>query len=238
MVKALIVTLVAALVAPIGIAVETSAPNTALTHCVAPSKADPPQALSQATVTIPAQTEAAVQLLSGIHTQVSHVGDPITARLLQPVLINGRVGLPIGSLINGRITQIRSAGRMRRPAELALSFDRITFPDGEDKAFLADLSALDDPSSLNARVDSEGRLKGTKGFSWKGIAGGLIGIGGLTTLHMHVAGAAALGTSLPIGGGAMLGYAFLWPRGKDVHLPPQTQMRIRLHHPLTIRVAW
>lgn len=238
MMKVVIVALSVALFAPLGYSADTLPSNGALIHRAAPSKPDTPQASPQSTVTIPAQTEAAVQLLSGLHTQVSHVGDPITARLLQPVFIEGRVALPTGSLIEGRITRIRTAGRMRRPAELALRFDRITLPDGQDQPILAGLSELGNPSSLNARLDSEGFLKGTKGFSWKGIAGGLLGIGGLATLHSQLAGAAALGTSLPIGGGAMLGYTFLWPKGNEVHLPPETQLRIRLHHPLTVRVAW
>lgn len=238
MMKAFIVALSVALFAPLVCSADTLPSNSVLIHRAAPFKPDTPQASSQATVTIPAQTEATVRLLSGIHSQVSHVGDPITARLLQPVLIDGRVALPTGSLIEGRITRIRTAGRMRRPAELALRFDRITLPDGQDQPILAGLSALDHPSSLKARVDSEGQLKGTKGLSWKGIAGGLIGVGGAATLHSQLAGAAALGTSLPLGGGAMLGYTFLWPRGNDVHLPPETDLRIRLHHSLTVRVAW
>ncbi len=238
MMKVFIVALSVALLAPLVCSADTLPSGSALIHRAAPFKPYTPQASSQATVTIPAQTEAAVRLLSGIHTQVSHVGDPITARLLQPVLIDGRVALPTGSLIEGRITRIRTAGRMRRPAELALRFDRITLPDGQDQPILAGLSALDSPSLLKARVDSEGHLKGTKGFSWKGIAVGLIGFGGAATLHAQLAGAAALGTSLPLGGGAMLGYTFLWPRGSDVHLPPETDLRIRLHHSLTVRVAW
>lgn len=236
--KVVIVALSVALLAPLVRSADTLPSSSALIHRAAPSKPDLPQASSQGTVTVPAQTEAAVRLLSGIHTQVSHVGDPITARLLQPVLIDGRVALPIGSLIEGRITRIRTAGRMRRPAELALRFDRITLPDGQDQPILAGLSAIDRPSLLKARVDSEGQLKGTKGLSWKGIAGGLIGVGGVATLYSQLAGAAALGTSLPLGGGAMLGYTFLWPRGNDVHLPPETDLRIRLHHSLTVRVAW
>lgn len=239
MTKAFIVALSVALFTPLVYSADSDSPSHALIHRDAPSKPGTPQASrEEVTVTIPAQTEAAVRLLSGIHTQVSHVGDPITARLLQPVFIDGRVALPTGSLIEGRITRIRTAGRMRRGAELALRFDRITLPDGQGQPILADLSALDSPSSLNARVDSEGHLKGTKGFSWKGIAGGLIGLGGAATLHSQLAGAAALGTTLPLGGGAMLGYTFLWPRGNEVHLPPETHLRIRLHHPLTIRVAW
>jgi hypothetical protein len=91
---------------------------------------------------------------------------------------------------------------------------------------------------LSVRLDSEGQLKGTKPISWKGITGGLLGLGTLASLETQLASAAALGATLPLGGGAVLGYAFLWPRGSDVHLPPDTRFRIRLHHPLTVRVAW
>lgn len=193
-----------------------------------------------ALLTVPAQTEAAIQLLSGIHSRVSHVGDPVTARLLQPVYIDGRVALPSGSLINGRITRVRTAGRLRRPAELSLRFDRITLPDGQDQPIAAELAALDgsDSASVKARIDSEGHLRGTKGLSWKGLAGSLIGLGTFATVQFQLAGAAALGTTLPFGGGALLGYAFLWPRGTDVQVPPDSRLRIRLHHPLTVRVAW
>ena len=187
---------------------------------------------------VPAQTEAAVQLLSGVHSQVSHVGDPIRAQLLQPVYVNGRVALPRGSLLDGCITRIRPAGRLRRPAELSLRFERITLPDGQDRPIAAILTALDAPAPLSVRLDSEGQLRGAKPISWKRLAAGLLGLGTLAGLEMQVAGTAALGATLPLGGGAVLSYAFFWPRGSDVHLPPDTCFRIRFHHALTVRVAW
>jgi hypothetical protein len=236
MVNSLIVALAGVLVLPVTYAADPSSEG--LTRRAERLESDARPAPSKATLTIPAQTEAAVQLLSGIHTQVSHVGDPVTARLLQPVYIGGRIALPTGSVINGRITRVRSAGRMLRSGELALRFDRITLPDGQDQSIVAGLSALDDSDVLKTRVDSEGHLKGSKGFSWKSLAGGFIGLGGLAALHSQLAGAAALGTTLPIGGGAMLGYTFLWRRGNEVHVPPETHLRIRLDRPLTIRVAW
>jgi hypothetical protein len=67
---------------------------------------------------------------------------------------------------------------------------------------------------------------------------GLLGLGTLAGLETQLAGAAALGATLPLGGGAVLSYAFFWPRGSDVHLPPDTCFRIRFHDPLTVRVAW
>ena len=228
----------AMIVMALGAHAESSSPPAALTSGSQPRSEAAAQASRERTLTIPAQTEAAAQLLSGIHTQVSHVGDPIRAQLLKPVYVDGRVALPLGTLLDGRITRIRSAGHLRRPAELSLRFERITLPDGQDQPITAALTALDTPAPPKVRLDSEGQLKGTKPSSWKGITGGLVGVGTLAAVQVNLAGAAALGATLPLGGGAVLGYAFLWPRGSDVHLPPETRFRIRLHHSLTVRVTW
>ena len=59
-----------------------------------------------------------------------------------------------------------------------------------------------------------------------------------SAIGTQIAGAAALGVALPVGGGAVLGFSFLVPKGREVHVPPETQMRIRLRQPLTLRVNW
>ncbi|MBZ5542237.1 MAG: hypothetical protein LAO07_00980 [Acidobacteriia bacterium] len=202
------------------------------------SSQDAAQSGRNAVLTVPAQTEAAIQLLSGIHSQVSHVGDLVTAELLQAVYVNGRVALPTGSVIGGRITRIRPAGRMRRPAEMVLRFDSITLPDGQEEPCSAGLSGLDSPLPKTVELDSEGQLRGSRGFSWKRLAGGFFGLGTFAFAEAQLASAAALGASLPIGGAAVLGYTFLIPRGNEVHVPPDTRFRIRLHQPVTVRVAW
>lgn len=235
--KAILVVL-AMIVMALGVHAESPSAPAAPTSGSQPRSEVVAQASRERTLTIPAQTEAAAQLLSGIHTQVSHVGDPIRAQLLKPVYVDGRVALPQGTLLDGRITRIRSAGRLRRPAELSLRFERITLPDGQDQPIAAALTALEAPAPPRVRLDSEGQLKGTKRISWRGLAGGLVGLGGFAAVQTHFAGAAALGATLPVGGGAVLGCAFLLPRGSDVHLPPDTRFRIRLHHPLTVRVTW
>ncbi len=183
-------------------------------------------------LTVPAETEASVELLSGIHTRVSHVDDPVEGRLLQPVYVGGQVALPSGSLLYGRITQIRSAGRMHRPAQLAFRFEQITLPDGQTEPVAAVLASLDGLKSL--RLDREGYLQGGRGISLNHVAGGLVGLGALATVGVKLGGAAMLGPLLPAGGAVLLGYELLWPRGADVHLPPETRCRIRLDYPLTV----
>ena len=68
------------------------------------------------TVTVPAETQVSIQMLSGLHTQINHADDLVTARLLQPVLVGGRIALPSGSILDGRITMIRNSGHVHRPA--------------------------------------------------------------------------------------------------------------------------
>jgi hypothetical protein len=196
------------------------------------------EAANPTTVIVPAETEAEIQLLSGIHSEVSHVGDPITAQLISPITVNGQVALPAGSLIAGEIIRIRPAGRMRRPAEMVLRFEHVTLPDGQDQPISAILTGLDAQPRTNTQVDAEGLLKGSRAGSWKRLAGGLIGLGAFSAIQTQFASAAALGATLPIGGGAVVGYSFLWPKGNEVHLPPDTQMRIRFRNPLTVRVLW
>ncbi len=190
------------------------------------------------TLTVPAKTEAAVQLLSGIHTQVSHVDDPVRAELVQPVYVNGRVALPPGSLLDGHITRIRSAGRLGRSAQLALHFDTITLPDGQEQPITAILTALDDATARKARVNSEGHVKGPGTSAWRKIAGGLVALGAVSTAGVSIAGTTALATILPVGGTAVFSYAVIFPRGGEVHIPPDTRLRVCLKNDLTVRVHW
>lgn len=188
-------------------------------------------------LTVPGGTEISVHLLSGIHTQVNHVDDPVRALLLHPVYINGHIALPSGSLLDGRITKIRSAGRLNRPAELSLRFERIILPNGQAEPIRAALTRLNTPRSAKTRLDPEGILKGSQAFSWKRVVGGLAALGTFTTAKVTLAGSAALAPLLPVSGAAVVGYAFVWPRGNEVHLPPETPARIRLVLPLTVRTA-
>jgi hypothetical protein len=190
------------------------------------------------TLTVPAETEADVELLSGLHTRVTNVDDPIIARVLRPVLVDGRVAFPPGSVLDGRVTHVRAASRLHRPGELAFRFEQITLPDGESEPVSAVLTALDDPLGSKRRVDAEGHIKGARGFSWKTITGGLAAWGSLATVKFAVASTSAVASFIPATGGGLLGFELLWPRGNDVHILPETHARIRLNYPVTVRVAW
>jgi hypothetical protein len=197
-----------------------------------------PAANAPSTLTVPAETEVAVQMLSGIHTRVSRVNDLVTARLLQPVYVNGRVALPSGSLLDGRITMIHPSRRLHRPGELGLRFEKIIMPDGQAKSIGAVLAALESPEQLRLRIDAEGHLSASRGVSLKSLFAGIAGLGAFGGVKAAAAGGATLSKVLPLGSAGWLGYEILWPRGRDVNLPPETICRLRLNGPLTVRVVW
>jgi hypothetical protein len=189
-------------------------------------------------LTVPAETEFKVQVLSGIHSQINHVNDPVIAELLKPVFVQGKLALPPGSLLDGHITLIRNAGHFRRSAELGLRFDSITLPDGEEKPVAAVLAALEHPEALDIHLDQEGRLVGNRTTSWKMLAGGFSAIGTYGALKIAAVGSSGAYLALPLGGAALISYETLWRRGREVNMPPDTQCRLRLNYPVTVHFPW
>lgn len=189
-------------------------------------------------LTVPAETEVKVQLLSGIHTQVNHVNDPVIAEVLKPVYVEGKIALPPGSLLDGHITMIRNAGHMHRSAELGMRFDWITLPDGQEKPVAAVLAALEHPEMLSIHLDQEGHLTSNRSTSWKALVGGVTAVGTYGALKIAAVGSAGASVVLPIGGAALISYEALWRRGREVNMPPDTQCRLRLNYPLIVRTPW
>jgi len=190
------------------------------------------------TLTVPAETEVKVQVLSGIHSQINHVNDPVIAEVLKPVFVGGKLALPMGSLLDGHITLIRNAGHMHRAAELSMRFDRITLPDGQEKPVAAVLAALEHPERLEIHLDQEGHLIGNRNRSWKSLVGGVAAFGTYGALKIAAVGSAGASLALPIGGAALISYETLWRRGREVNLPPDTECRLRLNYPLTVHMPW
>ena len=190
------------------------------------------------TLTVPAETEVKVQVLSGIHSRVNHVNDPVIAEVLKPVFVQGKIALPPGSLLDGHITMIRNAGHMHRSAELGLRFDRITLPDGQEKPVAAVLFALEHPEALDIHLDQEGHLTSNWSMSWKTLVGGFTAVGTYGVLKMAAVGSAGATLALPLGGAALISYEALWRRGREVNMPPDTQCRLRLNYPLIVHLPW
>ena len=197
------------------------------------NRADTNSGISTA-LTIPPETLVKARLISGMHTLVSHVNDPVSAEMTEPVYINGQMALPKGTLFDGHITSIRRATWMRHNGEIAFRFDHVTLPDGHIIPVSAIITHLDKNMGLMGTLDAEGHVRGQKRGSWRSFVTGAVGVGGLAAAKLAFAGSTALTVAVPAGAAAFIGYELLLRRGNNVNVPPMTGCRIRILSSLTV----
>ena len=75
---------------------------------------------------IPAGTALTLVLETPLSTASSHEGEAVTARIERAVSEDGRVVLPGGSVLRGRVSEVDPSGRVKGRAHLAVKWDTIT----------------------------------------------------------------------------------------------------------------
>ena len=104
-------------------------------------------------------TKVPLALINSISTKHSAEGDRVYLETVFPILVNGRIVIPVGSWVTGTVTQVKKAGRMKGRAELYVRFDSIMLPNGVTRDFRARLGGVDGQAS--GELDkAEGKLNG------------------------------------------------------------------------------
>ena len=110
-------------------------------------------------VTIPAGTKIPVALKNAISTKSNHEGDPIYAQSTFPVVIDDRVVVPAGTYVQGRISAIKPAGRLKGRAEVLVHFTTLIYPSGYTVVLPGAIDTA--PGVDKAKVkDKEGTIQG------------------------------------------------------------------------------
>jgi len=181
---------------------------------------------------LPSGTEIDASLQTALSTQTSHPGDRFTAVVTQPVRDdNDRVMVPTGAHISGQVTESEE-GKMlpslRGRGKLNLRFESITLPNGTNIPISATLLSVNQ-SGGNGSVNAEGEVQSSTKTS---TAAKGVGVGaGIGTIAGLIFGGPLKG--LAIGAIAGGGY-ILATRGKDVELPENTGIKIRLDQAVTV----
>jgi hypothetical protein len=170
-------------------------------------------------VFIPRDSVLVVELQSGISTEVSQQGDPFQARVTSPNEF-------AGAIVEGRISRVKRAGKVKGSAQLQLSFDSIRTADGRTSPFNASVvEILDMGNGDSGTVDSEGGVKGrdsTKDTVSK--VGASAGIGAIIGAIFGGGHGAAIGAAV---GGSVGTAGVLTSRGKELRLERGQQLKIR-----------
>ncbi|HEX5731343.1 MAG TPA: peptidoglycan-binding protein [Blastocatellia bacterium] len=180
--------------------------------------------------TLPPDTIISMRMDQTLSSKSSRVGDRFTASVTEPVQANGRVVIPAGTIVEGRVTQVTPAKRMSKAGMIAIDFDSITMPDGRRVPLVGSLTS-DDPE-IRRRIDDENSVRGPNSDRKAVFVGG----GG--TLGAVLGGIAGGGKGAVIGGiaGAGVGIAgVLLSKGEEAEVRAGTPFGIQLRQPLSMR---
>jgi hypothetical protein len=81
-------------------------------------------------LTIPSGTKVPVELKHAVSSKGTREGDGVYAETTFPVVSNGRVLIPAGTFVQGRISQIKRGGRIKGRAEVLMHFTTLIYPSG------------------------------------------------------------------------------------------------------------
>ena len=169
-------------------------------------------------VVIPRNTILALELLTPLSTDSSQRGDRLEAKVIEPVEFANFV-------VEGRVSQVKRAGKVKGTAQLQLAFDQIRSTDNRSTHINAELIEITTMGGDDTQIDSEGGVKGrdsTKDDAAK--VGGAAGIGAIIGAIAGGGKGAAIGAI--IGGGAGTA-GVMTQRGKDIRLERGQHMKIR-----------
>jgi hypothetical protein len=184
------------------------------------------------TFAVPAGTTLHCRLLQTLSTKLNFQGDSFVATVSEPLVIDDKHVIPVGSTVEGRIAWLARPGRIKGVGEMRLDPEKINFPDG--RSFVVNAVLVNAYGAEGARVvGEEGDVKGPRSRmkDLEEIGLGMGGGGFLGTLVGGFHGAVVGGA---IGGGAAL-VDTLRRRGKELTLPTGTQLNYQLTRDLVIQ---
>jgi len=181
---------------------------------------------------LPIGTRLTAQLQTPISTKVTPAGTLFTAALIADVTRHGRVLLPAGAIVHGRITQIHGGRRIGGASAIRLQPDSVSLPDGATYRLDAEVSDLD--HFQDSHVNPEGAIVANSHGKTAGI------IVGATTGTAVIAGAmlgGGVGAVVGLGVGAGIGTVVWLKQDHQQTLEPGTEIVFALNGPLHLSPA-
>lgn len=182
-------------------------------------------------------TQLRLTLVDGLTTSVAHDGDPFTAIVAEPVFSGNQLLLPAGAKIHGTVTSVTRPkwfAMVRGGASMNLVFNSIEV---QSRIFPVQMSILslysgkaDDTKKRKDLKTTEGAVVEEKRDIKNDVMTAGLGTGGgalVGVLFSNVARGTVIGL---VGTSAYI----MTKKGKDVELPAQTGMLVRMDSSVTL----
>lgn len=185
--------------------------------------------------TVESGVRVPLNLINSVSTKHSIEGDRVYLETAFPILANGRIVIPVGSYVEGTVTQIKKPGRVKGRGEIYVRFDTLTLPNGVTRDFRSRMGSMDASSSGNmdraeGKVESEGdKLGDARTVAQTTATGASVGsIAGVASKSV------GMGLGIGAGAGAAAGLiAILAMRGPDAVLAKGSTVEMILDRPLS-----
>jgi hypothetical protein len=178
---------------------------------------------------IPEGTLVRVKLREDLSTLTTQPGTRFTAEVTDPVTHQGKVIVPVGSVLEGRVTWVRGGKRISGSAAIHLEPRTVILPDGTQYVLRA--RVIDTNSWENTKVDSEGTIM--RGENNKRN----LGVMGLTAGSGAAAGAmigGVPGALVGAGVGAGVSTVIWLKQDRQAELPKDLGLVFSLTEPMSI----
>jgi hypothetical protein len=168
------------------------------------------------------------KMISTLSTESTVTGSRFTAELTEPIERNGRVIIPVGSILEGRVTEVHGGKRISGGALLHLETSNVTLPDGTH--YIVHAQVIDTGKS-DFNVSDEGTLK-KKGHVKETLVvmGGVTGAGAATGAMIGGGVGAAVGAGI----GAGVSTVIWFKQDRQATLPKDVQLVFSLTAPMIL----
>lgn len=183
--------------------------------------------------TLPVQTRMKLVVEYPVSATTSQPGDLFEGHVKDDLFLGRSLILPRGSLVRGRISEVKKAGLISRAAKIGLKLDQIVTPTGEvipldaslefAKGTTNKLGQLDPGTSFGTRVGDSVRT--VAGLNEQGAARGALVAANVATLGAPIV-ATAIGSSA----------IALFRTGDNVSLTPGQELEILLTNDLGLQL--
>jgi hypothetical protein len=189
-------------------------------------------ALSLGAAEIPQGSHVLLKMVNSISTRTAASGDYVYMTTATPIVANGGVVVPVGSYVQGVVTESLRSGRVKGRAELSIRIESLTLPSGKVVKIAPHLRSVDSDGT-EQKVDKEGAVQqgGSKGTDAAKIAttGGMgAAIGGMADRSWK-------GVGIGAGAGGAVGLAtVLLSRGREVELRQGASVDVTFERPVPV----
>jgi len=179
--------------------------------------------------TLPTGTALKMKLETTLATFSTKGGDPFSARITEPVVVDGKTLVPIGTTVEGRVTKTSEPRRIAGKPTITIFPETLVLPNGD--RFMLNATLVDTDRGHGTDVNNEGQFKGA-GHDGKDVTE----IGMATGGGMLVGGLLGGGKGLLIGGtiAATATVAHWLGKHRSTTLPAGSELVMELSRPMVM----